>query len=119
MAVKTTGAALTADPEQSDQSRLRHIGKKVRASLSANKAVFRVPVEQAELWLVENFFDAVECGRLMTLIDNVARPSTVYDAEPSFRTSYSGDFDPNDPFVRKMQRRIDRLGRRGLLELRH
>jgi prolyl 4-hydroxylase len=94
-----------------DQGRLRHVGRKTRASLSANAAAYRVPVDRAELWLVENFFDAVECGRLMALIDDVARPSPIYDADdmPDFRTSYSGDFDPRDPFVRQMERRIDRL----------
>jgi prolyl 4-hydroxylase len=99
------------DPRNPDRDRLRHVGDKVRASLAANKAVFRVPVDQAELWLIENFFDALECGRLMTLIDSVARPSPIYDADglPGFRTSYSGDFDPRDPFVRKIERRIDRL----------
>jgi prolyl 4-hydroxylase len=101
----------SAESTVSDAKRLRHLGQKVRASLSANKAAYRVPVDRAELWLVENFFDAVECGRLMTLIDNVARPSPIYDADdqPGFRTSYSGDFDPHDPFVREMERRIDRL----------
>lgn len=101
----------TLDPENPDQERLRHVGRKVRVRLAANKAVFRLPVDRAELWLVENFLDAVECGRLMALIDSVARPSPIYDADhlPGFRTSYSGDFDPHDRFVRKIQRRIDRL----------
>jgi prolyl 4-hydroxylase len=106
-----TPAPISADPGRSDRTRLRQLGKKVRTSLAANNAVYRVPVEQAELWLVADFFDAVECGRMITLIDNVARPSPVYDADhlPGFRTSYSGDFDPRDPFVRTIERRIDRL----------
>lgn len=99
------------DPENPDQDRLSRVGRKVRARLAANKAVFRIPVGQAELWLVENFFDQAECARLMAIIDRVARPSTTYDADYStgFRTSYSGDVDPYDPFIRKIQRRIDRL----------
>jgi len=106
-----SAAPSPADPANPDRDRLRQVGDKVRASLSANKGVFRVPVDRAELWLVENFFDAVECGRLMALIDEVARPSPIYDADglPGFRTSYTGDFDPRDPFVRKIRRRIDRL----------
>ena len=106
-----TIASPTPDSGSSDQDRLRQLGNKVRARLAANKAVLPIPVDQAELWLVENFFDGVECGRLMALIDSVARPSPIYDADhlPGFRTSYSGDFDPRDPFVRNIERRIDRL----------
>ena len=106
-----TGASSTREPGDPGHARLGHIGGKVRARLAANKAALRIPVDQAELWLVENFFDPVECGRLMSLIDQVARPSPIYDADnlPGFRTSYSGDFDPRDPFVRKIERRIDRL----------
>ena len=106
-----TTASSLPDADTSGANRLRHVGNKVRAQLSASKAAFRIPVDQAELWLVENFFDPVECGRLMALIDNVARPSPILDADglPGFRTSYTGDFDPRDPFVRKIERRIDRL----------
>jgi prolyl 4-hydroxylase len=83
----------------------------VRAALNTNKAVQRVPVDQAELWLVPDFFDCTECGRLMSIIDTVARPSLSYDGGDvnGFRTSYSGDVDPHDPFILKLQRRIDRL----------
>jgi prolyl 4-hydroxylase len=94
-----------------DGERLRQVGRKVRGALAANRAVHALPVDKAELWAVPGFFDALECGRMIKLIDQVARPSPVYDAEhlPGFRTSYSGDFDPRDPFVRKIERRIDRL----------
>ena len=106
-----TTSRASSETAVSDAKRLRQLGQKVRASLAANKAAYRVPVDRAELWLVENFFDPVECGRLMTLIDSVARPSPILDADglPGFRTSYTGDFDPRDPFVRKIERRIDRL----------
>ena len=111
MAVTVGSASAPGAEANTDQDRLRQVGNKVRASLAGNKAVFRIPVDQAELWLVENFFDPVECGRLITMIDSVARPSDLYDGEgrPGFRTSYSGDLNPLDPFVRKVQRRIDRL----------
>jgi len=106
-----TTSRASSETAVSDAKRLRQVGDKVRSSLAANKAAYRVPVDRAELWLVENVFSAVECGRMMTLIDNVARPSPIYDADdmPGFRTSYSGDFDPRDPFVSQMERRIDRL----------
>jgi prolyl 4-hydroxylase len=41
----------------------------------------------------------------------VAQPSSAYDIDYStgYRTSYSGNLDPYDPFVRMIQRRIDDL----------
>lgn len=87
------------------------IGRKVRTRLKANPAVLRIGVDKAEIWAVENFLDAIECGRLITLIDQVARPSESHAAGDDLhvRTSYSGDLDPHDPFVRKLQGRIDDL----------
>ena len=47
----------------------------------------------------------------MEKIDDVAKPSTVFDLDYSdgYRTSYSGDVDPHDPFVKKLNRRLDDL----------
>ena len=97
--------------ENPDRERLRRIGRKVRERLAANPRAYRIPTDKAELWAVGEFFDAVECGRLMAMIDAVAKPSKAFDADYSsgYRTSYSGDVDPHDPFVRKLQRRIDDL----------
>jgi len=94
-----------------DQSRLRRIGNKVRERLGAMPEAYKVPVEKAEIWAIGNFFNPVECGRLMAITDAVAQPSRAFDAEYSsgYRTSYSGDVDPHDPFIRKLQRRIDDL----------
>jgi len=100
-----------SDADNPDKDRLRQVGRKVRAALDKNKHVKRVPTEKAELWVVPGFFDTLECGRLMSIIDQVARPSLSYDGGElnGFRTSYSGDVDPRDPFILKIQRRIDRL----------
>jgi prolyl 4-hydroxylase len=93
-----------------DRDRLRQLGFKVRRKLSANTAVQRIAVDRAELWAVPRFLDSVECGRLISIIDAVARPSIAEgDYANAVRTSYSGDVDPRDPFVRTLQRRIDRL----------
>jgi prolyl 4-hydroxylase len=106
---------MTATPDaaaaEPDQQRLRQIGRKVRARLNANRAVQRIPVDKAELWAVGEFFDPVECGRLISIIDAVAKPSVApgYSYASGLRTSYSGDVDPADPFIRKLQRRIDAL----------
>jgi len=94
-----------------DKDRLRRLGRKVRERLAANADVYKLPTEQAELFAVGNFFTPEECGRLMAIIDAVAQPSRAYDAAytSGHRTSYSGDVDPHDPFIKKLQRRIDDL----------
>ena len=45
------------------------------------------------------------------MVDAVAKPSTVFDVkyESGYRTSYSGDVEHTDPFVRMIERRIDDL----------
>jgi prolyl 4-hydroxylase len=108
-------ASLPPADEIPEREELRRIGRKVRRRLAANKAVHRLPVDKAELWAVPRFLDAVECGRLITMIDAVARPSQAYDVDYStgYRTSYSGDVDMRDPFIRVLEQRLtDLLGLR-------
>lgn len=54
------------------------------------------------------FFSPGECARLTGMIDAVAEPSRVFDPETggSYRTSYSGDLDQTESFVRMIERRI-------------
>ncbi len=94
-----------------DRDRLRRIGRKVRNRLAANPKVYKVPTEKAEIWAVGQFFTPVECGRLIAMIDAVAQPSKAFDIDYStgYRTSSAGDVDPHDPFIKKLQRRIDDL----------
>lgn len=93
-----------------ERERLRRVGRKVRKRLATNEAARRIAVEKAELWAVPRFFDGVECGRLMTIIDAVARPSTIHDVDyGSIRSSYSGDVDPDDPFIQALEQRFDDL----------
>jgi len=107
----TSVAPATEDREDPDRDRLRRIGNKVRRRLAANKAVQRVAVDKAELWVVPQFFDTVECGRLMAMIDAVAQPSEAYhmDYSTGYRTSYSGNMDSFDLFIIKLQKRLDDL----------
>ena len=103
----------TATPKDftSDQAALRRLGKQVRERLSANAAVYKVPTDEAEIYAVGDFLTPEECRRMIDKIDAVAQPSKVFDLDYSsgFRTSYSGDVDPCDPFIRKIGRRIDDL----------
>lgn len=94
-----------------DRERLRRIGRKVRERLAANPDVYTLPTDKAEIFAVGDFFTADECARLMAMIDAVAVPSSTFDVDyaSGHRTSYSGDVDPHDPFIIKLQRRIDDL----------
>ena len=107
---------IAPEPDHPDRERLRRLGHKVRRRLAANPTVQRLPTDKAELWAVPRFLDAVECGRLIALVDLVAQPSTTYftDYSAGFRTSYSGNVDPRDPFIRKLEQRLD-----GLLGIEH
>ena len=102
---------LAAPADNPDKQRLRRLGRKVRERLSDLPEAYRIPADKAELFAVGDFFTPEECGRLMAMIDAVAQPSRAYDAsyDSGYRTSYSGDVDPHDPFVRKLQRRLDDL----------
>jgi prolyl 4-hydroxylase len=93
-----------------DRAELRRIGEIVRARLDADPAAYRLPVEGVEIYAVADFLTAGDCQRLMAVIDQVARPSPTYNNNSDGgRTSYTGDVDPRDPFIRKLQRRIDDL----------
>lgn len=94
-----------------DQPILRAMGQRVRARLAANPAVWKAPTDKAELYAVADFVSAEECARLIAMIDEVAKPSTVFDMTyaDGYRTSFSGDVDPHDPFVKKIERRLDDL----------
>lgn len=97
-------------PSQGDEKRLARVGKMVRERLSRNPDVYHVPTEgRAEIYAIGDFFSPQECERLMAMIDAVAKPSKAFDVayETGYRTSYSGDMDPHDPFIRQMQRKID------------
>jgi prolyl 4-hydroxylase len=93
-----------------DRAELARIGELVRARLDADPAVYRLPVDGAEIYAAADFLSAPDCQRLMAVIDDVARPSPTYNNNvDGGRTSYTGDVDPRDPFIRKLQRRIDDL----------
>jgi prolyl 4-hydroxylase len=102
---------IPADEHNPDRDRLRRQGRRVRERLEAHPGVYKVKVSKAEIYALGGFLSPEECARLIELIDSVARPSTAFDADYStgYRTSYSGDPDPSDPFIRRIQRRMDDL----------
>ena len=96
-----------------DREALARLGTVVRERLAADPSVYKVPVDQAEIYAVSDFLSAAECERLIAMIDAVAKPSELFDEVfiERYRTSYSGDVDRASSFVRMIERRIsDTLG---------
>lgn len=94
-----------------DRDALKRMGETVRKRLTADPEIYRVPTDRAEIFAIGNFLSPAECQRFVRMIDVVARPSALHEEAyaSGFRTSYSGNFDPGDPFVRGISRRIDDL----------
>lgn len=90
---------------------MRELGNRVRARLASDASIYQVPSDIAELFALGDFLTPTECERFIAMIDQVARPSELHESAyiPKFRTSYSGNFDPDDPFVKAISRRIDDL----------
>lgn len=102
----------TPDPEPeeiADQAALVEVGAGVRARLESDPAAYKVPTGKAEIFAIGDFLSADECVRLRAMIDETARPSSLHEVDyaSGFRTSFSGDLDPDDSFVRGIARRID------------
>ncbi|TAD77116.1 MAG: 2OG-Fe(II) oxygenase [Sphingomonadales bacterium] len=100
----------TADPVP-DQAALARLGERVRARLAEDMAIHRVPDERIELFAIGGFLSADECASLCRMIDAVARPSALHELDyaSGYRTSYSGDLDPNGSLVADISQRIDAI----------
>jgi len=92
-----------------DQTELARLGDAVRARLAGNPAVYRAEAAGMELFAIGSFLSPDECARLCAMIDAVAQPSALHEIDyaSGFRTSFSGDLDPADPFVAGISARID------------
>lgn len=96
-----------------DKDALKRVGASVRKRLEADPEAYKVETDKAEIFAIGDFLSPAECQRLCMMIDVTAKPSTLHEQDyaSGFRTSYSGDLDPRDPFVIGISRRIDdRLG---------
>ena len=94
-----------------DRQALARLGTQVRARLAADPAVHRIEDARIELFAVGDFLTGDECARLVAMIDAAARPSSLHqlDYASGFRTSFSADLDPRNPFVAGISARIDAL----------
>jgi len=103
---------MTAAPNP-DKAALARTGELVRTRLENDPSAYRVPLDKAEIFAVSEFLSERECEHLIAMIDEVAQPSQVFEEvyQPAYRTSYSGDVDGHDTFVRMVERRLtDLLG---------
>ncbi len=87
------------------------IGDYVRNRLSRTPDCFRLPVKQADMFVVRDFLTAAECAGLIALIDANRYPSGVLadDPDPTFRTSESANLDPGDPLVSAIEEKLTGL----------
>ncbi len=86
-------------------------GKTVRHKLKKHDRVEIVSGGRLDLFIVQGFLTAQECTGVMKLIDDTARPSSLYRGTEidGYRTSYSGDLDPFHPLVQTVEGRICHL----------
>lgn len=84
------------------------LGQYVRNRLNHTPNAFRLPVREADLFVVRDFLAPDECEGLIRLIDAGRFPSGVLsDApDPTYRTSESCNLDRYDPLVASVEERI-------------
>lgn len=89
---------------------LVEIGTAVRERL-LKAGAHQVPARGLDLFVVQGFLTAKECGGLIARIDRHRRPSTILGTypDPEFRTSESCDLHPEDPLVQAVERKITGL----------
>lgn len=94
-----------------DKLALMKVGAHVRRRLARDPYVQPIETQRAQVWAVADFLSGEECSALIAIIERTAEPSLVLDhgtSEP-WRTSSSGNVDRNDPFVHRLENRIDSL----------
>lgn len=96
------------DPKE-DPAKLALIGAQVRARLKADPRAEDLGGEQADMFLLREFFSAEECARLIGIIDRRIGPSTLFEGtqRDGFRTSSTHYFEAGDSATRALERRID------------
>ncbi len=83
----------------------------VAERLAAAIGIQKVPSARLSLFIRRRFLDAGECARLVSLIDERRRPSTIADdlGDRYFRTSETCDLDASIPEVAALDQRIASL----------
>ena len=94
-----------------DKAALAALGETVRERLEADPGIHCITKQRAELYVCGDFLDSHECEKLMEMIDQTARPSTLFKEtmREGYRTSYSGDMDQGASMTRMFDRRVSDL----------
>ncbi|MDT0574722.1 2OG-Fe(II) oxygenase [Croceicoccus sp. F390] len=97
--------------DMENQQEIAAMNRHVLTRLRGDASVQQLVNEELQLFGIAEFFSIEECDRLRTFIDKVARPSPVFNVDfgRAARTSYSGDMNTDDPFIRMLHRRMDDL----------
>jgi prolyl 4-hydroxylase len=84
------------------------IGEAVRTRLDRNPMVSRIDAPALEIYGRQEFLSAEECAGLRALIDEGAKPSTLFSgsANADYRTSHSCNLSPWEPLVGMVSDRI-------------
>ena len=92
-------------------TKLAEFGKTVRRRLKRHERVEIVAAGGLDLFFVQGFVTQEECDAIVALIDQTAQPSTLYAGTEidGFRTSYSGNLDPWNPIVSRIEQRLCHL----------
>jgi prolyl 4-hydroxylase len=87
------------------------LGEYVRNRLSRMPNAFRLPVSQADLFVVRDFLSPEECEGVIARIDANRFPSGVLSDNPdySYRTSESSNLDKIDPLIAAVEDKISKL----------
>lgn len=103
--------AKTGRTDNRNRQELAAMYRAVLDRLNADDAAQVLCDDGIKLFGIPDYFSPDECERLMRMIDDTARPSPVFDVDygKGARTSFSGDLDAADPFVRMLHRRMDDL----------
>jgi prolyl 4-hydroxylase len=90
------------------EARLAELGRTVSARLKKTPGIQVVSGIGCDMYLLQNFLTARECGGLIAMIDADRKPSTVLAThyDPEFRTSESCDLDRWNPFVESIDAKI-------------
>lgn len=106
-----TAASELALARNPDKLALLRTGAHVRRKLDGDPAVYKVPVDGAQVWTRSDFLSQQECGALTAMIDALAEPSDVlnHGYTEVWRTSSSANLDRTDPLIRSIDQRIDAL----------
>lgn len=89
-------------------------GRRVGETLDRTAGLWRLtssPERPVQLYVRSHFLTPAECAELCTQIDSNSYPSPLYEKEKheGARTSYSCNFNPYDPLVSEIDRRIAAL----------